>query len=215
MKRKTFAVLGLGKFGSSVAQALEAQGAQVLAVDDNEDAVAAIASKVTHAVKADVCDAEALRGLGISNMDGVVIAITQSLDASVLATITVKELGVPFILAKSGNELHSKILEKVGADRVIIPEKDSGRRMAYHLLAESFLDMIELSSTVGMVEMTVKPEWVGKSLRQMNFRQMAGANVVALKKGEEVIVNMDPDEPLTEDMILWVTMHKKDMAKLM
>lgn len=215
MKKKAFAVLGLGKFGSSLAETLEAQGAQVLAVDADEDAVSGIASKVTHAVRADVCDMEALRSLGVSNMDGVVVAITGSLDASVLATITAKELGVPFILAKSSNEIHSKILEKVGADRVIIPEKESGRRMAYHLLAESFLDIIELSGTVSMVELSVKPEWVGRSLREMNFRQMANANVVAMKKGEDVVVNMDPDEPLTEDMILWVTIHKKDMAKLM
>lgn len=215
MKKKTFAVLGLGKFGFSVATALTKAGAEVLAVDGDDELVHNIADQVTHAVRADVCDAEALRALGLSNMDGVVVAITGSLDASVMATIMSKELGVPLILAKAKDEIHSKILEKVGATRVIVPEKESGERMAYHLLAENFLDMIALSDKVSMVELTVKDEWVGKTLRQLNFRQKANANVVAMKQGEEVMVNMDPDKPLSADMVLWVTVNKKDMEKLM
>lgn len=215
MKNKTFAVLGLGKFGSSVAEALTKAGAEVLAVDTDEEIVNNIAPNVTHAVRADVCDMEVLKSLGISNMDGVVVAITGSLDASIMATIMAKELGVPYILAKANNAIHTKILEKVGATRVIVPEKESGIRMAYQLIAKNFLDIIPLSEKVSMVELSVKPEWVGKSLRQLNFRQKASANVVAMKQGEEVVVTMDPDKPLTEDMILWVTTEKKNMEKLM
>ncbi|MBQ7956255.1 MAG: TrkA family potassium uptake protein [Lachnospiraceae bacterium] len=215
MKNKTFAVLGLGKFGSSVAEALTKAGAEVLAVDTDEEIVNNIAPNVTHAVRADVCDMEVLKSLGISSMDGVVVAITGNLDASIMATIMAKELGVPYILAKANNAIHTKILEKVGANRVIVPEKESGIRMAYQLIAKNFLDIIPLSEKVSMVELSVKPEWVGKSLRQLNFRQKASANVVAMKQGEEVVVTMDPDKPLTEDMILWVTTEKKNMEKLM
>lgn len=215
MKKKSFAVLGLGKFGSGVAESLTKAGAEVLAVDTDEEIVNNIAPKVTHAVRADICDVEVLHSLGVSNMDGVVVAITGSLDASVMATITAKELGVPYILAKANDALHKKILEKVGADRVIIPEKESGNRMAYQLLAKNFLDIIELSDKVSMVELSVKPEWVGKSLRTLDLRKKAGANVVAIKQGEEVVVTMDPDQPLTEDMILWVTAEKKNIEKLM
>lgn len=215
MKKKSFAVLGLGKFGSGVAESLTKAGAEVLAVDNDEEIVNSIASSVTHAVRADICDVEVLRSLGVGNMDGVVIAITGSLDASVMATITAKELGVPYILAKANDALHKKILEKVGADRVIIPEKESGNRMAYQLLAKNFLDIIDLSDKVSMVELAVKAEWVGKSLRSLDLRKKAGANVVAIKQGEEVVVTMDPDKPLSEDMVLWVTAEKKNIEKLM
>ncbi len=215
MMKKTFAVLGLGKFGSGVAESLTKAGAEVLAVDTDEEIVNNIAPNVTHAVRADVCDAEVLKSLGVSNMDGVVVAITGSLDASVMATIIAKELGVPYILAKANDALHKKILEKVGADRVIIPEKESGNRMAYQLLAKNFLDIIELSDKVSMVELAVKPEWIGKSLRSLDLRKKAGANVVAIKQGQDVVVTMDPDKPLSEDMVLWVTAEKKNMEKLM
>jgi len=215
MKKKSFAVLGLGKFGSGVAESLTKAGAEVLAVDNDEEIVNNIASSVTHAVRADICDVEVLRSLGVGNMDGVVIAITGSLDASVMATITAKELGVPYILAKANDALHKKILEKVGADRVIIPEKESGNRMAYQLLAKNFLDIIDLSDKVSMVELAVKAEWVGKSLRSLDLRKKAGANVVAIKHGQEVVVTMDPDTPLTEEMVLWVTAEKKNIEKLM
>lgn len=215
MKKKTFAVLGLGKFGASVAIAMAREGAEVLAVDSDEDKVHSIADKVTHAVQADVCDIEAMKALGLSNMDGVVVSITGSLDASILATIFAKEEGVPLVLAKANDEIHTKILEKVGATKVIVPEKESGVRMAYHLLAENFLDIIELSDKVSMVEISVRPEWVGKNLRELNFRQKANANVVAVRMGEEVSVNMDPDKPLEENMVMWVTVNKSDVNKLM
>lgn len=215
MKKKTFAVLGLGKFGSSVAVTLARAGAEVLAVDSDEDIVGSIADAVTHAMQADVSDTEVVRSLGLSNMDGVIVAITGNMNASVLATILAKEEGVPFILAKAKDAIHAKILEKVGADRIIVPEKESGIRTAYHLLAENILDTIELSDKVSMAEIAVREQWVGKTLRQLNFRQKAGANVVAVKKGEEVSVNMDPDTPLEKDMILWVTVNRKDMKKLM
>jgi len=215
MKKKSFAVLGLGKFGASVAESLTKAGAEVLGVDTDEEIVNTIAPKITHAVCADVSDTEVLKTLGISNMDGVVVAITGSMDASIMATITAKEMGVPYVLAKASSEMHSKILDKVGANRVIVPEKESGSRMAYQLIASNFLDMIDLSETVSMVEITVKPEWVGKSLRQLDFRKMAKANVIAMKQGEEVVVTMDPDKPLSEDMVLWITTEKKNIEKLM
>lgn len=215
MKKKTFAVLGLGKFGASVAVTLTRAGAEVLAVDSDEDIIGSIADQVTHAIQADVSDTEVVRTFGLSNMDGVIVAITGSMNASILATIMAKEEGVPFILAKAKDAIHAKILEKVGADQIIVPEKESGVRMAYHLLAENFLDIIELSDKVSLAEISVREQWVGKTLRQLNFRQKAGANVVAVKKGEEVSVNLDPDTPLEKDTILWVTVNRKDMKKLM
>ncbi|MDE7156926.1 MAG: TrkA family potassium uptake protein [Lachnospiraceae bacterium] len=213
--KKSYAILGLGKFGESVAIELAQAGAEVLAVDKDEEKVHEVASYVTCAMKADVCDVETMESLGLSNMDGVIVAITSNLDASVMATIVAKEAGVPFILAKSADQIHATVLKKIGADKVIVPEKESGMRVARLLLAGNFTEFIELSDKVRMIETAVKEEWIGKTLRQLNLRQKQNLNVVCARKGGEIVLNLDPDIPLTNDYSLIVIVDKKNIARLM
>lgn len=216
-EKQSFAVIGLGKFGSHVAMELAAAGASVLAVDINEERVADIAEYVTYAVRADVCDSKAIQSLGISNMDAVIVAITGSLDASIMATILAKEAGVKLVIAKAKEEMHAKILKKTGADRVIIPERESGIRVAHNILAGNFLEFIEISQRVRMVEVEIKPEWVGKTLRELKLRNKYQVNVIALKESmdSDVMMNIDPDMKLKEGMSLWLVVDKNNVDRLL
>lgn len=214
MKKKSFAVLGLGKFGRSVAREMACAGADVLAVDIDEEHVHGIADVAACAMVVDVCDSEAMSELGLSNMDGVIIAITESLDASIMATILAKEAGVPMVIAKAKDEIHARILEKVGADRIVIPEKESGVRMARCLISGNFIDFIELSDRISMVEIQVKPEWVGKNLKELCLREKAGVNVIALRMGKELTVSIDPEQQLEQGSTLWITIDKRNIRNL-
>lgn len=212
--RKSYAVIGLGRFGNAVAKELSESGADVLAIDISGERVHAISEFVTYAVKADVTDADTLASLGLSNMDAVVVSVGRSMDASILATISAKECGVPYVISKAQDEMHAKILKKVGADRVIIPEKESGIRVAKSLTNGNFLDFIELSDQISMVQIPVKEEWIGQNLKNLNFRQKYRVNIIALKvEGEELIVNIPPDMPLKAGT-MWITGKVKDVARL-
>lgn len=215
MERKSYAVFGLGRFGRSVAEELAKSGAEVLAVDVDEEKVREVAELVTHAVTADVCDMEAMEALGLRNMDGVIVAITENLNASVLITILAKEMGVPYVIAKAKDNLHIKVLEKVGADKVIIPEKESGVRVARSIWAGNFIDFIELSDRVKLVEIAVREEWIGKSLRELNLRQKNRINIVAIREVDgELTVGPDPDKPLHEGISMVVTVDRNDITQL-
>lgn len=211
--KKSFAVLGIGKYGMSVARELSRAGAEVLAVDKNKERINEIADEVTCAICADVCDTDTMETLGLSSMDAVIVAITRSLNASILGTITAKEAGVPFVLAKAEDEIHTKILKKVGADKVIIPERESGIRTARNIISHNVVDFIELSKDICMVEHEVEKEWVGKTLRELDLRQKRKMNIIALRNNEEVIVNISPDIPMKQGMRLIVIMDRKDLPK--
>ena len=214
-KKNSYAVVGMGRFGSSVAKELSKSGADVLAIDLNEERVRLIAEHVTYAVKADITDAETVASLGLSNMDAVVVAVTRSMDASIMATIMEKEIGAPYVIAKAMDEMHAKILRKVGADRVIIPEKESGIRIAKGLMNGKFLDFFELSEHISMVEIPVQEGWIGRNLRQLDFRREHSVNVIAYEEeGKEVIVNIPPDMPLKKGSI-WITGTVENVAKIM
>ncbi|MBQ3583564.1 MAG: TrkA family potassium uptake protein [Lachnospiraceae bacterium] len=215
MKKKSFAVFGLGKFGESVAIELAHAGAEVLAFDIDEEKVHEVAPFVTRAMRVDVCDVETMETLGISNMDGVIVAITGNLNASIMATIICKEAGVPYILAKTGEQIHATILKKVGADKVIVPEKESGLRVARSLISGNFREFIELSDKVRMIEISVKPEWVNKSLRQLNLRQKHKINVIGIRKDDEITLNLDPDVPIQNDCSFIVILDKHEIPNLM
>jgi trk system potassium uptake protein TrkA len=215
MKRKSFAIFGLGKFGASVALELSQAGAEVMAFDIDEEKVHEIAPYVTKAMQVDTCDTETMASLGLSNVDGAIIAITGNLDASVMATIMCKEVGVPYVLTKSGNSIHSTILQKLGADKVIVPEKESGVKVARNLIAGNFKEFIELSDQIRMVEISAKSDWIGKTLRELNLRQKHHINVIGIRKGDELTLNFDPDTPIENTFSFIVVMDKKDVAKLM
>ena len=215
MKRKSVVVFGLGKFGQSIATELAHGGAEVLAIDKRGELLHDVADIVDCAVRGDVCDTDTLNSLGISNMDAAVIAITENLDASVMATIYAKEAGVPYILAKAKDEIHGKILHKVGADKIIIPEHESGIRAARQIITGNILDFIELSKDIRIVEIKVRKEWIGHCLRDLDLRRKEKINVIAVRKDEQVTVNLPPDTPFDEQMTLIITVDKKDLPKIL
>lgn len=203
MDRKQFAVIGLGRFGSSVAKTLYSLGNEVLAIDSEEDVVQEIADSVTHAVQLDATDENALRSLGIRNFDIAVVAIGSDIQSSIMVTLLVKEMGVKYLIAKANNDLHAKVLHKIGADRVVLPEKDMGVRVAHNLMTTNILDYIELSPDYSIAEMEVPEEWSGKTLRELDLRVRHGVNVMAIKR--ENSINISPsagDRLLFGDVIV-------------
>ncbi len=212
--RKTYAVFGLGRYGTAVARELIRGGAEVLAVDSNEAAVNAVMADIPLCKCADVTDPEVIHQLGIANVDVVIIAMAGNLEASVLATTLCKDAGVETVIAKCSSEMHKRILSRVGADRVVIPESDSGMRLAKNLLSSGFSDMIELAQNVAMVELDIRPEWVGKTLMELKLRRKYAINVVAIREGEGVTTDIDPEMPLTDEMRLIVIANTAKVAKL-
>lgn len=213
-KRKEFVVFGLGKFGTSVARTLADNGCQVMAVDSDARLVEEIAESVTYAVCTDVTDADAIHSLGIRNFDGAIVAIGENLEASVLVTIISKELGIPYVLAKAQTELQAKVLKKVGADKIVFPEKETGMRIANNLVSGNFFDAIELSTKYSMMDLDVPEEWVGKTLRELNLRATRKINIIGVKQKEEFEITPDPDAPLEADDILVIIGRNQTLSKL-
>lgn len=214
MNRRQFAVLGLGKFGKSVALTLVNAGYEVIAVDDDEERVNEIADYVTYAIKADVTEHGVLENIGIKNVDAVVVAMALNLGTSVMTTIRAKEVGAKYVLAKASDTMHGNILKKVGADEVIYPEKAMGARVAKKLISNNFLDLYELSKTFSMVEIKVPNQWAGKSLIELDLRKK-GINVIGLIEGDKVTVNVDPVMPLPLDETLIIVAENELLSKLM
>lgn len=210
----TYAVLGLGRYGLSVAKELISCGAEVLAVDINETIVNDAAAYIPVCKCADITDPEIIKQLGISNIDIVVIAMAGNLEATVMAITLCKEVGVKNVIVKCADEMHGRIFSRVGADKVVFPEKESGIRLAKNLLSSGFVDVIELSNRVSMVELDVKSEWVGKNLLELNLRKKYSLNVVAVKQGGEVCTDIDPETDLSPDMKLIVIADTEKLNRL-
>lgn len=196
MSNKQFVIIGLGRFGSSIAKTLHSLGNDVLAIDRDEDIVQEISDEVTHAVQLDATDENALRSLGIRNFDVAVVTIGDNIQSSIMATLLVKELGVKYIIAKAQSDLHSKVLYKIGADRVVLPEKEMGVRVAHNLVSTNILDYIELSPDYSVIEIQASKNWNGKTLSDLGLRSKYGINVMAIKRGNDVNIS-----PLAEDII--------------
>ena len=212
--KKSYAVFGLGRYGIAVATELADNGAEVIAVDCDERIVNAAAAELPICKCADITDPEVIRQLGISNVDVVIIAMANNLEASVMAVTLCKEIGVKTVIAKCANEMHQKILSRVGADKVVFPENESGIRLAKNLLSSGFVDMVSLAKNVSMIELDVKPEWRGKNLIELNLRKKYSINVVALRRGDMVSVDIDPHEPLTDQVKLIVIANAEKLSKL-
>lgn len=185
----SFVVIGLGLFGSSVARQLCALGAEVLAIDVHPELVQQISSDVTNAVVADARDADVLRALGAHECECAVVAIGDDLAGSVLATMNLKELGIKHIVCKAHDEVHRKVLEKLGADKVVIPEKEVADKLARSLTSYNVLDFIELSSDYGIVEIPAPKSWVGKNLKELDVRAKLGVNIIAIQRNGKVSVS--------------------------
>ncbi|MGN0155411.1 MAG: potassium channel family protein [Lachnospiraceae bacterium] len=212
--KKSYAVFGLGEFGRSVATELMAAGAEVMVLDKDEDRISDMADSVTLAMQIDATEMRSYEALGLSNMDGVVVAMTGCLDACIMAILAAKEAGVPFILAKSQNSTQSVIFEKIGADKIVTPEHDGGVRVARNIIAGNFLDFFELSKSLRMVEITTRPEWAGKSLKELSLRQRHKINVVAIRKNGELTTDINPEEPLCKEDTILIIVDKKYLEEL-
>ncbi|WP_028591020.1 potassium channel family protein [Paenibacillus massiliensis] len=214
MAKKQYAIIGMGRFGSSVAYALSDMGYDVLAIDANEQRIQEVSEMVTHAVSADSTDEEALRALGIRNFDVVVVAIGEDIQASILTTLILKDMGVPVLLAKAKNELHGKVLQKIGADKVIYPERDMGLRVAHHLTSPNILDYIELSEDYSIFEMQAPRFMIGRNLKELDIRARYGCNVLGIRREKEMNISPHPEDLIQTGDVLIIVGHKNDLVRL-
>lgn len=192
----TYIIIGLGRFGREMAVKLFELGEEVLAVDTDETVVDKIADYVTRAVAADARDIDVLKKLGAENYDRAVVAVGSDLAASALITMNLKTLGVPYILCKAHDDTYREILERLGADRVIIPEREIADKLSLGLTSVGVMEYIELSDEFGIVEMEPPERWIGKTIRQLELRSKYGANVIALRQEEDLTIPPDIDAPL-------------------
>lgn len=211
---KQFVVIGCGRFGSSVARTLYEMGNEVLAIDKDEEKVQEISDSVTHAVQADVMDEGVLRELGIQNFDIVVVSIGSDLEASIMATLIAKELGIKTVIAKAQSDLHGKVLSKIGADKVVFPERDMGVRVAHNLASTNILDFIELSPDYSIVEITAIPEWENNTLKELRLPTKYGINVMAIKREKFINVSPYADDMILKGDVLVVIGSTEDLKRI-
>lgn len=212
---RQYLVVGLGRFGSSLAKTLYNLGYDVMGIDRDEEIIQNMADSITHAVQADATDENILKALGVKNFDVAIVSIGDDIQSSILITIMLKEMGIKYVVAKAQSQLHGKVLYKIGADRVVFPERDMGVRVAHNLIYSNILDYIELSPEYSIVEIAAVPAWFDKSLRQLDMRKKYGLNVMAIKRNNnDVIISPHADDVIFKDDILVVVGHKEDIEKL-
>lgn len=210
---KTYLVVGLGRFGTAVALKLHELGNEVMVIDGRAEEVQKLSNRVTYAVVGDARDEEVLRSLGVRNVDCAIVAIGSDLAASILVTLNLKSLGVQQVICKAPNELHKRALEKVGADRVLIPEREMAVKLAQNLTSSSVLDYTELSRDCGIAEIRTPAPWIGKNLREIDVRAKYGVTVIALRKADgDLTVFIRPNYTLEQDDVLMILGGNDDLA---
>jgi trk system potassium uptake protein TrkA len=209
-----FAVIGMGRFGSSVVRTLHEMGHQVLAMDKHEEALRRVTEYATHAVQIDATDPEALRAVGITNFDAVIVSIGADVQESILTTLLLKEMGVKKVVSKAVNELQARVLEKVGADLVVRPERDMAVRVARSLASRNVVDMLELSPAYLVEEVNVGPKLSGRSLSELDLRTRFGVNVLLIKRDSQLLITPTPETQLQEGDVLVVVGEKQGLARL-
>ncbi|RIX47077.1 TrkA family potassium uptake protein [Paenibacillus nanensis] len=212
--RKQFMVIGLGRFGSSLTKTLIENGHEVLALDKNEQLVQDMASIATHALVADCTDESVLRELGASNFTHGIVAIGDDIQASILATLLLKELQVPKVTAKARNEMHGKVLSKIGADHVIYPERDMGIRLGNQLSSDNLIDYIELSPDYNLAEMLAPPAMNGLSLKELDIRARYGCTIMAIKTGDKINVSPRAEDAIRTGDVLLIIGSNDDIREL-
>ncbi len=212
--KKQFAVIGLGRFGTSVARTLHKMGYEVMAIDSDKNVIESINKEVTYAVQVDALDIDTLKELGLRNFDVVIVGIGDNLESSILVTVQLKELGVKYVVSKAMNDLHGKVLEKVGADKVVYPERDMGVRLAHHLISGNIIDQIELSSEFSIMEILAPQKIVGLSLGEAGLRARFGVSVLVIKRENEIIISPGSSDIIQPGDILVVLGSTSDIEKL-
>ncbi|WP_050181580.1 potassium channel family protein [Domibacillus robiginosus] len=211
--KKEFVVIGLGRFGSSICRELSEQGMEVMAIDKDEDRVNEFTSIASHAVVADTTDESVLKSLGIRNFDHVIVAIGDDIQSSILTTLMLKEVGVKKVTAKAQNDYHEKVLIKIGADQVVHPERDMGRRIANNIVSNNVLDYLELSDEHSIAEIMANESLSGNTLIDLDIRARYGINIVAIKRSKEIIVSPQADEPIHLGDILIIIGADRDIDR--
>lgn len=211
---KSIAVIGLGRFGKKLACSLYDMGSDVMAVDKNPELIASVADHVTYAIEADVANADVVTGLGLKDMDVVVVAMGSDLTASIMAVMIAKEQGVPMVIAKGRDHRMGQILSRIGADKIIYPEEETGLRTARTLVSSTFLDYFDIDKNLCLLELRPKPEWIGKNLIELKLRDRYRINVVAVKDHSEMRSFIDPERALEADTELLVILEKNDLNLL-
>ncbi len=211
--KKEFVVIGLGRFGGSIVRSLSEQGMEVMAIDQDEDKVNEFSSIASHAVVADSTDESVLKSLGIRNFDHVIVAIGDDIQSSILTTLMLKEIGAKNITVKAQNDYHEKVLRKIGANQVVHPERDMGRRIAHNIVSNNVLDYLELSDEHSIVEIVANDHLSGNTLIQLDIRAQYGINIVAIKRDRDIIVSPQADEQIREGDVLIVIGADSDISR--
>lgn len=202
MKKNQFAVIGIGRFGYSLATSLYNLGYDVIAIDVREDIVKSISTKVTYAVQADATNMDTLEDLGLRNVEVAIVSIGTDANKSILAALNALELGIKKVYAKALNEQQAKVLYKIGVHKVFLPERDMGRKVAHNIVSNNILDLIELDPNHSVMEINALEEWGGKSLAELNLRAKHGINVIAVKRGDDLNISPKPADKIWKDDIL-------------
>ncbi|SDY11693.1 TrkA family potassium uptake protein [Thermoactinomyces sp. DSM 45892] len=213
MREQHFAVIGIGRFGSSIATTLYKEGNEVLAIDMNESRIDEIKDQVSHAVITDSTDEEALRAIGIRNFDTVIVAIGDDIQASILTVLVLKELGIKQVVAKALNKRHAQVLYKIGADMVVFPERDMGERVAHHLMSPNVLNFLKLADDYSVEEIKVPHSMADRNLREINLRAEYNLNVIAIRSGEQIDIAPHPERVLGINDVLVVIGENSDLER--
>ena len=213
-QNKQYIVVGLGRFGRAIAETLCEAGAEVLGVDIDMDLVEGIKDRITHAVQLDAMDRGALQALGVSDFDVAFVTMGSDIRASGTITLMLKELGVRRVIAKAHDDFHGRMLEKLGADNVLFPERDMGRRIAHNLVSGNIIDYLELSPNYSMAEVRPRQEWVGKALKDLALRSRYGVNIIVIKNGEQVNPMPQPDDVIRQGDMLLVVAKEETLSTM-
>lgn len=213
MSKKQYVVIGLGRFGTSVAETLYELGNDVLVIDNDEERIQLVADNVTHAIQADATDEMALREVGVRNFDVGIVSIGSDIQASIMATILLKELGLKMVITKATNAMHAKVLTKLGADKIVFPEKDMGVRVAHGLAYSNVLEYIQLSPEHSLAEFLCPKDWCGKTLKELNVRINYGINVIAIKDKELVDISPSANQMMNSGNIIVAIGNVEDLSR--
>lgn len=211
---KQYVVIGAGRFGTGIAVQLSRMGEEVMVIDRNDEHINALADVVTHAVQADATDEQALKALGVRNFDVAVVAIGSDIQSSILITLLLKECGVETIVAKAQSEHHAKVLYRIGADRVVLPERDMGCRVATALVSNGVMDIAELGNDYGVAECPPEPQWIGRSLQELSLPEVYSVTVLGIRRGNQLMMSIGPETCLERGDAILLLGKDTDLRKL-
>lgn len=213
-EKKQYLIIGAGRFGLALARQLSVMGCEVLAADNEEERVKTAAPYVTQALQLDATDEDALRSLGVRNFDAVIVSIGDNMRDSILVSLMCKEMGAKYLVAKASDDMHARVLQKIGADCVVFPERDGGVRLAKTLISPNVLELVNLAGDYMLVDIVAPSSWVGRSLQDIDIRRKYAANVLLINRGNEVMISLQGTTVIQRDDTLLMLGHRKDLEHI-